>query len=432
MGRTDTLIIGAGLAGMTTALFLEREYLILEKENRAGGLAVTNEEKGYFFDVTGHWMHMRDPEMISRFHGLVPMVKVARRSAISAYGRLVAYPFQSNLKDVPPDIRVECLLGAMEAYVRRVSGVPEPEGFADFVLYHFGEGIAREFMFPYNTKLWGVEPAAISNAWCHRFVPIPDLKQIIEGAFTDRNEKSGYNATFWYPAVGGIGAFSNALASRLTNILFGKEVVAVHLGERWVETADSCRYFWKNLVTTMPLKEFVRVLVDAPRDVAVCGELLACSAVTYFDLGVNRKVLDGLHWIYLPHPALPAYRIGCYSNVVESMAPKGCSSMYVELGNGIEVDPEEALDSVLEEISLHGESVGRENIEVCRVRTIPYGYVIYDRNYERARTTILDYLASAGVQSIGRYGKWVYSCMEDALLDGREAARGGKGALRSR
>jgi hypothetical protein len=36
---------------------------------------------------------------------------------------------------------------------------------------------------------------------------------------------------------------------------------------------------------------------------------------------------------------------------------------------------------------------------------------------------VLDYLSGNGIQVAGRYGRWEYSSMEDALLSGREAAR---------
>ena len=49
-------------------------------------------------------------------------------------------------------------------------------------------------------------------------------------------------------------------------------------------------------------------------------------------------------------------------------------------------------------------------------------YVLFDHNYQVARTTILDWLGQAGVISMGRYGRWQYNAMEDALIEGREAA----------
>jgi len=421
--RTKTLIIGAGLAGLSTALHLDGDdYVVLEAGPHAGGLSTTRWVSGYGFDATGHWLHMRDPAVRERFAGLVPMMEVERESAIFAHDRMVAYPYQSNLKDVPQDIRLECLMGAVEAHVRRSTGKREPQGFADYVLHHFGEGIAHQFMFPYNTKLWGVDPGEISHAWCQRFVPVPDLKQILEGAFSDANESSGYNASFSYPEKGGIGEFSAALAKEVPNVELGQRVVKVHAAEKWVLTEDGRRVAYDRLVSTMPLKKLVEITQGAPEDVVAAGRKLKCASTTFMDLGLNRKVMQGLHWVYLPAQELPAYRLGCYSNAAPHMAPEGCSSLYVELANDRKIDPQDALPSVLDTISALGKTVSRENVEVFDVRTIEYAYVIYDDAYAAARGTALDFFEAADIRSVGRYGKWVYSSMEDALIDGREAA----------
>jgi len=422
--RVETIILGAGLAGMATAFHLgTAEHLVLEAAGQAGGLCVTSFEKGYGFDVTGHWLHLRDAGVREQFGSLVPMAQVVRKSRILSHDRLVAYPFQSNLKDLPADVRDECLDGAMEAHLRRESGVPEPRRFGDYVLHHFGKGIAREFMFPYNRKLWGVLPNEISHAWCQRFVPVPDLRQIKDGAFCDRNERTGYNASFSYPESGGIGAFSAALAAKVASgIRYQSRIVALHPGEQWVECDDGRRYGYRRLVSSVPLQELVAMILGVPPEVAEAGKRLRATSVTYYDLGVRRPVLAGLHWLYLPDPAMPAYRIGCYSNAVPSMAPDRCSSLYVELANGVEIDHDEALASVLDVLDSLGTSVGREDIDVWRIREIPYAYVLYDEAYEEARGAALSWLAAAGIRSIGRYGSWVYNSMEDALVEGRDTA----------
>jgi hypothetical protein len=50
-------------------------------------------------------------------------------------------------------------------------------------------------------------------------------------------------------------------------------------------------------------------------------------------------------------------------------------------------------------------------------------YVVFDPHRAAVRDRLLDLLLERGVQSIGRYGAWTYSGMEDALLAGRQAAR---------
>ena len=61
---------------------------------------------------------------------------------------------------------------------------------------------------------------------------------------------------------------------------------------------------------------------------------------------------------------------------------------------------------------------------------IDNAYVIYDFDYHSSRSAVHRHLDAIGVQSIGRYGDWNYSSMEDALLDGRRAAERLMGSLR--
>ena len=58
-------------------------------------------------------------------------------------------------------------------------------------------------------------------------------------------------------------------------------------------------------------------------------------------------------------------------------------------------------------------------MELC---DIPYAYVIFDEHYDPCRKQILDYLAANGAFSGGRWGGWNYGGMEDALLEGKQAA----------
>ena len=53
---------------------------------------------------------------------------------------------------------------------------------------------------------------------------------------------------------------------------------------------------------------------------------------------------------------------------------------------------------------------------------IPYAYVIFDKYRGPALKTIFRFLSQQSIQSIGRYGAWKYSFMEEAILDGKKAA----------
>lgn len=64
----------------------------------------------------------------------------------------------------------------------------------------------------------------------------------------------------------------------------------------------------------------------------------------------------------------------------------------------------------------------QRDILVQDVQDIPCAYVIYDKHHSGNRKVILDYLDSIGISSIGRYGHWEYSGMEEAMQQGRETA----------
>ena len=64
-----------------------------------------------------------------------------------------------------------------------------------------------------------------------------------------------------------------------------------------------------------------------------------------------------------------------------------------------------------------------EDVLFMDVHTIPHAYVLYDDQYGPARQEIVDWLRGCDILTAGRYGRWEYSSMEDALLAGRECAR---------
>ena len=57
----DIHIIGGGLAGISAGRTLGRDAHLVEAAERLGGLARTDVVDGFWFDWTGHWLHLRTP-----------------------------------------------------------------------------------------------------------------------------------------------------------------------------------------------------------------------------------------------------------------------------------------------------------------------------------------------------------------------------------
>ncbi len=420
MSKVDTIILGAGLTGLSAALSVGSDYLVLEQASRPGGLARTERIGRYLFDYTGHWLHLTHERTRAWVTELLGdnLVRIRRNSKIYTQQTYTEYPFQSNLADLPKDITFECLWGAIQAHAKRDSQ-PEPQNFEEFSRTLFGDGITDRFMLSYNRKLWGCEPREITADWCSRFFPKPNLEQIVKGAL-GFSEVTGYNAEFVYPKEGGIEALPRAIAARLDPVQTDSRPDALHLGEQWLEVRGH-RIHYRRMVSSIPLPELLKIAIDLPDTVRAAASWLRCTQLRYVNCGVKGKVLDDIQWLYLPAPELPFYRIGCASNAIPTLAPPGHSSLYVEIGNDHDLPDDEVLYAMHTFFQELGVIRSQADIEVQAVRHIPYGYVIFDDHYNEARTRILSYLETHGIMSRGRYGAWIYSSMEDALLDGLSA-----------
>ena len=53
---------------------------------------------------------------------------------------------------------------------------------------------------------------------------------------------------------------------------------------------------------------------------------------------------------------------------------------------------------------------------------IPCAYVIYDRNYRKSVEELRGFARENDIYTIGRYGAWEYSGMEDAIWQGKQVA----------
>jgi len=427
MQKTQTIILGAGLCGLSTAFHLKQDYLLLEKNSKVGGLASTEVISGFLFDCTGHWLHIRNEKVRSLVASLMPngFDTIARKAKIYLHGRMTDYPFQANLFGLRPQVLRECLRGAVEAaLLRERIKKPALKSFLDYVRFHFGEGIAKYFIVPYNTKIFGVHPSEITSEWTQRFVPVPDIFQIIDGALGFSNEAMGYNATFMYPKEGGIQALSDAFFQRLdaSRTMFRTAPSAISVKERFVEFGGE-RVKFDFLVSTIPLPELVMLTVDAPATIRSEARRLRSSPLKYINVALKvEKPLGGAHWIYVPEAHYPFYRVGSASNVSRSVALPGFSSLYVELANDRTVGEREALSALSAFLKEIGTIKDDKEIEFAVFREYTHGYVLYDRHCARARRKIIDFYRDHNIFCAGRYGGWQYGSMEDAIVEGMEVA----------
>jgi protoporphyrinogen oxidase len=427
--KSDVLVVGAGVAGLSAALHLGERYRLVEREARPGGLCRTDAREGFLFDATGHWLHIRDPEIRRLAEALLPggWRTVERRAAIRSHSVFTPYPYQVNTWGLPPEVVAENVLGFLEArYGERGRALRErePRDFAEHVLRDLGEGFARNFMFPYNRKLWTVAPEELSTEWMGRFVPRPTVEQVVRGALGLEARGVGYNATFLYPREGGIESLVRALAGRLPRPPeCGVRPVSIDPDRRRVRLSTGEEIACRAVISTAPLPETVRLVRGAPAAVLEAAAALRAAVVTYVNVAARDVGGPPWHWVYLPEARHRPYRVGSASAAVPSLAPPGCRSFYVEFAAAAPLPAAEAEAAALETLQDLGFLRAPGDALFLETHAIPDAYVIHDHACGEARRTVLEWLAGRDVLAAGRAGLWEYSSMEDAIRSGRDAAR---------
>jgi len=435
------VILGAGLTGLSAAYHLQRgPFVLVEASTEVGGHARSHREQGYTFDKTGHWLHLRDDRSKALLAELFPTapgaepawVTVERKTRIHSHGVELEYPFQANLHGLPLEVVHECLVGLLEAQAAAARGeawAVDPRTFQDYAIARFGRGIAQHFFVPYNTKLWGMHPDQLAFDWVRRFVPEPDAAQILAGAIGLKQTGLGYNAHFQYPRAGGIDALPNALRGRIEaraaagegELLTGVSVEEVDpIGERVKLEGKPDWLGYEALISTIPLPELIARIPQAPAAVQEAAAALRWVRWRYLDVATRSPVPADWHWVYVPEPRFPFFRVGVYSNAVASMAPPGAGALYVELSERERAPDLPAIARGLVEI---GALASADDILFSRTRDIEYAYVVFDEDHAEASATISAWLERVGLRSCGRYGAWIYNSMEDSMLSGLAAAR---------
>lgn len=420
------VILGAGPTGLSAAYHLEQagfhDYRIFEKEDATGGLCRSVYQDGFTFDYTGHLLHINDPYFKSFLASLVEqeeLVSIQRRSYVYSEEQYTHYPYQMNLHGLPIDTITECI----EGYINR-KNTKNPKTFLDWVMQNFGAGFAKHFFVPYQTKIFAYDITKISASWTGRFVPQTNLKQILAGALQPKESESiGYNAQFFYPNTGGIQFWVDRLAKKIKNKIHTNHAVTkIDAKNNIVHFANGAFEHYDTLISTIPL-DFLLKNLEEPSSSTIqkAHTKLLCNSVINFNLGIKGNISDK-HWIYFPESKYPFYRIGFPHNFSPHMAPQGHSSLYGEFAYLPQNSGDkEALTN--KAISLAKKVLNFENSDIVttKILDIKHAYVLYTFWREKNLPYLLDHLESLNIHSIGRYGAWKYSSMQEAILDGKIA-----------
>lgn len=423
------VIIGAGLAGLSVSYHLGDDYLLLEKENRVGGLCRTEFTDGFGFDYAIHVLYTNNFYIIDLIKNKLlgdNLLSQPRSSWIFSNGVYTRYPFQANIHGLPVKIVKECLLGAIKA--RYENNNLNPNNFEEWIYFTFGEGIAKHFMIPYNKKQWGIDLKKMTNTWIKDRVVTLSLDEIIEGSLTRQAIGFGPNAIFWYPKERGIESLPEGFLKYIDKrkVKLNTSVSIIMWKKKRLYTQGGLEYKYKKLIPTLPLPYLTRLMEPAvPLEIQRTTGRLVCNRIYAVNLAVRREHISDYHWVYFPEEKYLIHRISFPKNFSASMVRDGWSSITVEV-SASKHRKIPKLNAMVQRVihDLRDTNILKNNdiVDLKSILVLNPAYVIYTHTHKKDVAKLHEFLHEIDIFPCGRFGEWKYFNMDDSILSGKEVA----------
>jgi len=430
------VILGGGPAGLGAATRLQQlgydQWDLLEQSATVGGLASSaRDDQGFLWDMGVHVIYSHYAYFDDLMNHFVDEWATHQRAcAVWTPKAWVPYPFQRNLHHLPDSQRDFCLRTILNRPLKETL----PQNFEEWILKHFGEGIASLFMRPYNQKIWTKPPEDMDWRWLGDRVPTIDLVQLISNTLSRKNDEGwGPNAEFRFPKRGGTGSIWKAVADELepANLGLRQRAVAVDLDRKVVRTEDRA-YPYDILINTIPLDRFVALCRTA--NATALGEAqeqvrrLNHTSTHVVGLGLKGQPPSHVapyYWMYFADPSVPFYRATQFSKYGSDHVPRPGEqwSLMFEIAESPQcpgpTDPVEATLEAARRIGL---------IETPLVSSwhqrLNYGYPVPCLARDDVLARVQPWLESQQVFSRGRFGGWKYEVgnQDHSVMQGVEAA----------
>ncbi len=240
--HVKTAIIGAGASGLAAAAALGKgaDCIVFERDGEIGGYCKTVKRDGFVWDYSGHFFHFKRPELEAWLRARMPEqnIRTVEKKSFISYGqKMIDFPFQKNIHQLPQDEFIDCLY---DLYFARMPGAAaQPESnFKEMLYARFGGSISEKFLIPYNEKLYATDLSKLDRDAMGRFFPHADITDIIRNMKNADNRS--YNSTFTYPEGGAI-EYIKALASEVdpASIHLNEVITSIDTNKRTIHTNNS-------------------------------------------------------------------------------------------------------------------------------------------------------------------------------------------------
>ncbi len=436
--QNPVVVVGGGITGLSLASMCSEAGIpsvVIERDDRPGGLARSFSYDGYTFDIGPHRFHTDDTGVEDYISGVLgdDLRTIPRESWVRFKGEFYPWPLHPSfvMLKFPPSIAMGALLDVVSLMK------PDVVSFKDQIVNMYGDTLYRHFFEGYSAKFLGIVPelthpdwasTGIDRAIIDKRLKMKNLRQLMYSVLLPLRAPE---TEFIYPA-GGCEQFIRNLAGKYERA--GGEILCGRAVDD-LETEDG--RITRVVVGEREFTPSQVVWTGTVHSLASCLGLdrpdLKYRALVCYNLALSEGKPLPFQWCYHGAPDVIFSRVSVPANFDGGNTPSGKRSLCVEVTcdeeDRLYQDPNSQLDRLIYDLKREG--LLRAEGEVLDVHTenFPWSYPIYKFDYKqklgrfREQISGLDNLLTAG-----RLGNFWYNNMDHCIA----AARGLVGKVSER
>lgn len=452
--QTETLIIGAGPAGLSCAMELskaKKDFVVFEKDAIVGGLSktykfVSKDGSVFYTDNGPHRFFSKNQRLYDFIEDVIgeDWIKVKRQTRQLIDGKFYDYPVNpiQALKNIGLLKTSRMMLDYLWAKVVYKLFGKEIKTFEDYAVSNFGRSLAEFNIINYTEKIWGIPASEIHAEWALQRISGLNVTSVLKNfivrtfSVSKNNGPKSLVDEFYYPSKGtgqiyttitekiknqGYKVFTETYPTTIKKIA-NKYIVSLKSKEGDIEI--EC----KNLVESVPITEFIKLLDNVPNEVLEGAKKLRHRSQVYLFLTVNKDKITDDQWVYFPKKEVKIGRVSEMKNFSKEMSPKGKTSLFVEFfcfeNDEIwNMKDAEVYKMAIRELDAFG-LVKKSEVSDYFVIRKENVYPIYDLYYEKYLTVLKNYLDGfENLFYIGRPGRFRYNNQDHSLEMGMLTAK---------
>ena len=421
-------ILGGGLSAISAAYFLQEnksvdKILILEKEDKLGGLCRTFNTNGIEFDVGPHIIFSKDKEILDLMNGLLGenLERHRRSNRKIKKKKFVQYPFENDLSKLPKEDVDYCVNGFLhnpyESY--------ETKNMLQFFLKTFGEGITNIYLRPYNEKIWKFDPSFMDVQMVER-IPKPPKEDILKSAQGETIDGYLHQLYFTYPKTGGTEALIKAFISRLgskVKICTNSKVTCVEKkGNKYKIKAENQIFETDRIISTMPVNEFCHIYKDSnmPEEIINASDNLKYNSIIICIINVKPDYAFENYAFMVADKNVIFHRISKLDFMGKYYHKENSTTYMAEITyrkNDLndKSNNKQIIEKIMDGLKTIGFINSEDDINFYEIKRFEYAYVIYDLNHRKNMDLIKEYFKKQEIYLNGRFGSFEYLNM-DAII----------------